>query len=176
MNNSAAKYGFYYGLTSIGVALVLWLVNKELLFKMSLQSILGLALAIIFMFLAIKAVKGEQEGFISFGEAIAASMLTYALGGLMAILFSFVLLNYIDPSLLEVQKEVAMETAENVIEMFGGTEESMEEMREEMEEEASSYSLGKNLMAWLFSLIFPGLIISLIMSAIMKKSNRSLNT
>lgn len=170
MRNHAAKYGLYYGALSIGLTLIMWLVQPELLFNTGLGFAIGFGLPLVFMFLSIKSTRDDQEGYISFGEAIKASFLTYIIGSLLAILFTFILMNYIDPSLLEMQKEQAMKMAESMSSMFGANEEMIEEMKDEMSDQMGTFSFGQAIMGWLGGLVFPGIIFSLIMSAIMKKN------
>ena len=171
MNNPAAKYGIYYGGISVATSLLLWLAKPELLFNTPLGLILGFGLPIVMMYLSIKETRDHQEGFISFGEAIKASFLTYIIGSLIAILFTFILMNYLDTSLLELQKEQAIAMTESMSSMFGANEEMMEEMREQMDDQLGTFSFGQAIMGWLGSLVFPGIIISLIISAIMKKND-----
>ena len=172
MRNHAVKYGIYYGGISVAISLLLWLLSPETLFNMGIGLAIGFGVPIIFMYLSIHATKAEQEGFISFGESLKASFLTYMIGSLMGVLFTFVLMNYLDPSLLEMQKEVAIKVAEDMSSMFGAPEEAMEEMREQMESQnLDTMTFGQSMLGWLGGLIFPGLILALIMSGILKKNN-----
>ena len=172
MGNHAVKYGVYYGGASIIISLLLWLISPESLFNMGIGLAIGFGLPILFMYLSINTTKVEQEGFISFGESLKASFLTYMLGSLIGVLFTFILMNYIDPSLLEMQKEMAIKIAEDMTSMFGAPEEAMEEMREEMENQnLDTMTFGQTMLTWLSGLIFPGLIITLIMSGILKKND-----
>ncbi len=171
MENKSVYYGLLYGGASIAIYLVLWLVNPRLIMDMGIGTALSFGLPIVFMYLSIKATRDQQEGLISFGEAIKSSFITYVIGSLMGIIFTYILYNMIDPSLLELQKEVAVETAEKMMSMLGqDNEEMLEEMREEMAEQSDQLGMGQLMMGWFISLLFPGLMLSLIMSAILKKN------
>lgn len=170
MRNHAAKFGLYYGGISILLSTVFWLVKPDLLFNTGLGFAIAFGLPLILMYFSIKSTRDDQEGYISFGEAIKASFLTYIIGSLLAILFTYILMNFVDPSLLEMQKEQAMEMAESMSSMFGANEEMIEEMKDEMSDQMGTFSFGQALTGWLGGLVFPGIIFSLIMSAIMKKN------
>ncbi len=171
MGNHAVKYGLYYGAASIVVSLLFWLAMPDMIFNIGISFAVSIIVPLIFMFLAIRDTKNEQEGFISFGECLKASFLTYIIGSLIGVIFSFVLMNYLDPSLLDLQKEAAIEAAESMSSMLGAPEEAMEEMREQMEEQdLDTFTVGQAMIGWLGGLVFPGLILALIMSGVLKKN------
>lgn len=170
MGNHFIKYGLFYGLVSVAYTMLLYMVAPKLLFDMKIALAASIILPIIFMYMATKATREDQEGLMSFGEALKPSFLTYALGSLIAILFSFVFYNFIDPGMLEVQQEVAVDVAESVVNMMGGDQGAIEEAREAIMAEEPSFSIGQAIISWLGALVLPGLIIALIMSAIMKKN------
>ena len=169
MKNHATTYGFYYGAASIAFFLLFYVINPRMLFGTA-NTILGFALPVLFMYLSVGATREDQDGTISFGEALKASFLTYMIGSLIGILFLWVLYNYIDVSLLDLQKEMAIEMTENFVGALGASEENMEEMREALEEQGGHFSFGTAILGWLGSLIIPGIVIALILSAIMKNS------
>lgn len=171
MENPVIKNGLFYALASVLISLLLWMVNKALLFNTVVGILVGLALPIIFMIMANRERRDQQEGYLSFGEGIVTSLGTYAIGSFVGIVFTWVLINYIDPSLIELQQKVTMEASEKMLEMFGGNEEMIEEMREKLEEDMINPTLGQNLFGWAVSLLFPGLLFALIVAAITKKGN-----
>lgn len=164
------KYGVFYGLASVAFTMLMYMMGPKMLFNMKIMMPLSFIIPIIFMYLATKATRDEQEGLMSFGEALKPSFLTYAIGSLIAMLFTFIFYNFIDPSMLEVQQEVGADMAESMINMVGGDQGAIEEAREAIMAEEPSFSFGQTMISWLTSLVLPGLIIALIMSAIMKKN------
>lgn len=171
MENPVIKNGLYYAGAVVLITSLLWLVNKNLLFSFTISFLVGLALPIIFMIMANRDRRDKQEGYLSFGEGVVASMGTYAIGSFIGIIFTWMLINYIDPSLIATQEEMAIKTAEGIVEMFGGNEEVMEDMREDLEGQDLNPTLGKSLLGWIGNLLIPGLLFSLIVSAITKKGD-----
>lgn len=173
MKNHGVRFGVYYGLFSILFTLVLYLVNPSLMFDMKIGTISSILIAAIFMYLAGKAEKADNAGFLSFGEALKPTFLTYVIGSALGVLFMYILMNFIDPSLLDLQKEVAMQMVENMGKMLKANEESMEQMREQAEASQQGFGIGTAIYTWMVSLILPGIIIALIISAIIKKNPES---
>lgn len=140
---------------------------------------LRLIIVIGFLYLSLKETRYLQEGFLSFGEGLKASVLTYMIGTLIGVIFTFLLVNYIDPDLLVLIKESATAMSDDVTNWMGNLagmpEEELEKVKEDMEAELESqnlgsFSVGIAILTWLQSLI-GGVILSLIMSAFMKKND-----
>lgn len=170
MENHSIKNGLIYGLASVIYSLVVYLVAPDLLFSMGISMVVGLALVIFFMVRAANAEKEDNEGFLSYGEALRTTFVVFAVGALISTLFTYVLYNFIDSSLLEVMQEQAVETAVSMAERFGAEGEQLEEIREKAMEQDMSFGIGKVALNYIFACIF-GLIISLIVSAFVKKNS-----
>jgi hypothetical protein len=87
-------------------------------------------------------------------------------------IFSYVLYNFIDASLLDVQMEKAIETMEKMRGFMG--DEAADAAIASIEEEGVTFGPGKALIGWIWGLFIPGIIIALIMAAIVKKNNPEL--
>jgi len=98
--------------------------------------------------------------------ALKPAFLTYLIGNLIYVLFYYVLFNFIDPGLEEVQKELTMDAMEKIGGLLG--EDGMEAAIEQIENQDFSFGLGKALWTFAFSLIFPGFVSAAIIAAIMK--------
>lgn len=172
------KWGLYYGAGSIAFAIISYLVNKEWLFGGWLATVVGLVLAVGAVVMAMKELRTENEGYLGFGEAMKAGLGVYILGTLLSGLFSWILFNFIDVSLIESAKEYAIEAAQQVAETMGGmmslSEEQMEEMtaktEEGLAEMGNPMSLSSVITGWGIGILIGGLPLSLIVGAIMKKS------
>lgn len=170
MNNPGFKYGTQLGIASIIIYLLCYTIDKHMLYSMAFGPIIGIVLPVFFMVLAVKAAKIMQEGFISFGEALSPAFLTFIIGTLMSVVFSYVMTTMVDPSLQEIAKEAALAQVNNMAEIFGVDAGEMEQIELAIEDNVD-VGLGKILLGWAFNLIFPGILIALIISAIMKKNN-----
>jgi len=116
--------------------------------------------------LAIKAFKTANAGFLSLGEALKVGIGAAVIGGIIAAIWSFVLMNYIEPDYMNQMMEVQRE---KMIEMQPEMTEAQLDATAEMTSKFSS-----PIMVVAFSLIgnlFFGLIISLIAGLIMKNKN-----
>lgn len=172
---TAIKFGVYFFVTGTLITLVQYLISIDLLFRPVISTAISIGLAIIFMVLLLRQENTERAGQLSFGEGLLSTLVMYAVGSFLSILFAFVFYNYIDPSLVEKSaeyaQEIARKTAERVADMGGLSEVDKVEMLEEMEKQnanANPFTISGLLMSWAINLIFPGLILSLIISAIMK--------
>lgn len=172
--NHALKFGLFYGIASIAVALIQAYIFPNSLVS-GISTIVSLAVPIIFMWLAGKATRDDNDGLLSFGEAMSPTFLTYLIGSLISVLFMFILYNFISPDLLLAQAEMAADMAVNMAEKIGGmagetmSAEQLDEMRQQALTDGSTFSFAKAMITWLMGLIF-GLILALIISAIIKRN------
>jgi len=169
------KWGMLYGLASVAFTMILFLINKNLLFDWKIALLSSLGLAVLFMILALKETREANEGYLGYGEAVKVALVTFVIGSFIGTIWMFVLYNFIDPTLFELEKEMALKTAEQMASMFGADEDVLEQMmdetREQMEAMGDSKSIGSLLGPWGISILIPGLPIALIVGAIMKKSS-----
>lgn len=165
MENNGVKYGLLAGLGVIIYSLVLYLVDDKLLFGWA--SILGTVLYLACMYKAGVDEREEQGGFITWKEALKPTFLTYVVGSLLATIFTYLLFNVIDPSLIEIQKGMAIEQMQSMEGMIG--EEGVEEGIKQIEERGTS-GLNDTLIGYAFMLII-GFVFAAIISAIVKRNH-----
>lgn len=171
MENHSVKNGLWCGLGQILLSLVLYFVNAE--FMLSWGSLLGYVFIIYFMQKAVADTRMDHKGFITFGEAFKAGWLTYILGSVLITIFTFVLMNYIDPGLLEKLKVTQVEALEKMGELLHIPEADLEEQISAIED-TNPFGITTIAYALPFSFIFPGAMIALIMALIMKKQDPTL--
>ena len=75
-------------------------------------------------------------------------------------------MNYIDPGLLDLQREISIDAIEKLSGLLG--EEGTEAALDALENQDWSFGVGKALQTYFMGLIIPGFIIALIISAVMK--------
>ena len=171
MENPAIKNGVFMGVASILFTMILYFIEPSMMFGGFAYA--GLLIPIYFMWKAATEERAINGGFMSFGEGFKAAFLVAVIGGLITQLFTYVLMNYIDPSLIDVLAEQTVEAAEKMLAMFGDNEEAADAMREAMEEQDFTPTIGNTLLSYLGSLVFPSAVIALIIAAITKKADKS---
>jgi len=167
------KSGLMYGGVSILITLGAYLSDPKSMMDLSnWSSILGYVVGITFMYLAAKKARDKKGGFIPFGEALVPSLVTYAIGMFIGVLFTYLLINYLDPSIKPIIQEGAKEMLESTYSTMGLSEEqiliAMEEV-ERQQEGQDQFGILPSLLGWLMSILIPGLPIAAIIAAIVKK-------
>lgn len=170
MKNNSVRNGLMMGLVSAIFYIMLYLVNKSLLLNVSLSFVISLVIPIVFMYMAIKAERDMNEGFISFSEALKVSFLAFVIGNIFPIVAQHLIFT-MDADLIVLLKEKSIEMVEKVSDMMGASEEEKQEAMKAASEKDFSYTPGRSLLGYAGSLIFPGFILSLILSLILKRGN-----
>ncbi len=166
MQNIVLSKGAILGVIVVIFTFLLYFINPELLSKWWITSI-PLLIYIYFMVDAVRAFKAQNEGYATFGQALLSSWLTAIVGGTIGMIFTYLLYNFIDPSLIEMMQQKSIE----MVEGFAGnmSEEDYDKMIENMESQ-NQFGLSGQIIGWLTA-SFVGLIISLIIAAITKNEN-----
>lgn len=172
MKNKALQYGLIYGVISALILLIIYFVDSSTLFSTTYSAI-GIVVAAIFMWLAATKERQMRGGFINFGEAFVPSFLTYLIGSFIGGISFYILINFIDSSLIEVFKEYSLSAAEAGLRFSGLPEEQvleqMDKMQEEQAADGNPFGIGTSLMGFAISSIVFGLPLSAIIAAIVKK-------
>ncbi len=167
MEHPSVKNGIFGAIVIIIVYLILWFIAPK--FFVAYGSWLGILISFYFMYRAGKEARDANDGFISFSDVFKYLFLTVALLTFIVYFFNYVLYNFIDPGLMEVQKEIAQEAAEKIANAFGN-EDMIEEINDNMDDSMFQLTIWKTLQGWLFALVV-GALFSAIIGAIMKKKN-----
>ena len=101
------------------------------------------------MVYVVSLIKKQNEGFITFNDAFKPAWLTYILSSTIIALFTYVLMNFINPSLIEQLKELQVEAFEAAAKLLKYSEEQKEELLGQLEN-ANPYDL-KSIAALPFS-------------------------
>ncbi len=164
------RSGLILGAISIIILLLLYLVNASLMANMWVGfGLIGLSLVLVIVFGL--NYRKQIGGFIKFKNAFIFSMVLLVISGLVSQTFNYVLFNFIDPELVEVVTDAAIENTESIMERFGAAQDDIDEALERTEEQmATQYTIGGVAKGYFYSLFFY-LIIALIAGAIVKKSS-----
>jgi len=169
MVNHPVRYGLYAGGILVLLNLVIYFIDKTLL--ASVSSLIEFAVVIFFMTKAVSVLKADLGGFVSFKDAFKPAWLTFILATTITVLYTFILMNYIDPGLKDVIKEMQIDAFEQASEWLKISEPDKEVMLASIEN-SDSFGIKSIAFGLPFSFIFPGVLYALIISLIMKKEPR----
>ncbi|HMS97283.1 MAG TPA: DUF4199 domain-containing protein [Saprospiraceae bacterium] len=166
MNSIVIKNGLMAAGAAIILGLVVYLIDPKGF--LSWGSWLTLIPILYFMVSAVKETRNENGGFISLRQAFTPAWITYLFYAVLSSLFSYILMNFIDPDLIVMAKEVSIEAIEKMSGILG--EDGVQAAIEKIENE-NPFGIQQTLMGIAITLVFPGALIALIIAAIMKKTN-----
>ncbi len=170
MKKSSINNGLFLGAAMVIGSYALYLANPKMFF--SAKSFVLLMIFILIMVKSGREARKANGGYISFGEAFKNMFVTGAIGVLICTCFEYVLFNFIDPGLIDIQKEIALEAAEKVTELLGGMGEEYEiALEKEMEkiEDGNPASLGATAKNYFARLLAPVALLSSIIGLVIKR-------
>ncbi len=153
--NRDILYGLAGGVASILFSLAMYSRSAEL-FLGSMVFWVSTFILIFFIILAmLHARSGEQE-LADFKSLLKTGFTVYVVGNLLSYIFLFIMFNYVDPDLQEIQRQQAMDF---VLKYRGGDETSAEFIL------AKEYDYGMTIGSTIFSYA-QGLIFGFLVSAL----------
>jgi len=165
MENNAAKNGLMAGLVIAVISLVAFFIEQRLFFGTAV-TLLSIAAYAFFMVSSAKTERENNEGFLSWQQALKPTFLTLVIGAIFVTLFCYAMFEFIDPSLYVTEKDVAIEGVEMANEALGI--EMDDEMLEAIEDKDMTFGASRILQELATRFIF-GFILAAIISAIVKK-------
>jgi hypothetical protein len=163
------KYGIIAGLLMIVGYVLIYLVDAALL-----ASLLTLSLYIILIFCMVYGgitYRKEIGGFDSFGQAFLAVFITAFLGSFFIDVFGFIMFKFIDPALVDVVKEAAIEKATAMMEKFNVPDDQMEKQLKQLKATDYTPNLKSQGIRFLSSTIV-GAILSLLIAVFVRRNDR----
>lgn len=170
MKKSSIQNGLFLGVAMIICSYVLYLANPH----MFLTAKSG-ALFLIFLLIMTKSGLDSRKlegGFIGFKNVFFNMFITGAIGTLLCTFFEYVHYNFLSPELIEIQREISLEAAEKMAEIFSGLGEEYEEamdMQLEGLEDENFASLGNTIKNYMVRLVFPVALFSAIIGLFIKR-------
>ncbi len=171
MFKSSYFNGLFLGVAMIISTYVIYLANKSLFF--SSKSIL----LIIFILLIVKSgleARTANGGYITFGQIFKNMFVTGAIGVAICTPFDYILMNFIDPGLIEIYRDLAVEsselTREFMVGLFGEVADAQVDREVEKIENSNPFSLSNTLKGFLIKMIAPVALLSALFGLILKKS------
>ncbi|HMO32184.1 MAG TPA: DUF4199 domain-containing protein [Lacibacter sp.] len=165
--NYLLQYGLISGAAGIVTYLVLYLGGAE--WMTSPAAFATSLVPIIFAVLGVLAVRKSNGGFIDFGDALKNSFGIFVIGGLMVTLFSYLLINFIDPDFKQAMQQASMEMTEKMLKRFNLPQDQIDKAVEEATKK-DNFSIGNVLLGFAFT-CFLWFLFSLIIALILKKKN-----
>ena len=171
MKNQGVKFGLIYGALSIVLSLITYFTAPENLVSFtSWTAIAGLILMLACMYMSSKNTRDDKGGFIPFGEALIPALVTFVIGGIIGVIYMYVLTNFIDTGVQDVIRESTVDMQRGMFEMAGMPEDQILEALEQAEADMEGqFSLGALAFGTLFNILVMGLPVSAIIAAIVKK-------
>lgn len=162
------QYGLLSALIGIIFSVILYLGGIKLF--TSPIAYLGYIIPIAIAVMACLKQKKNQGGYLKFGEALKTSYGVFVISAFAAVLFSYILLNYIDTSFADAMKQYTMEMTENMMKKFGASQDQIDQAITKASER-SGFSLGSMSLGFAIS-CFIWFIPALIISLIVRKENK----
>jgi hypothetical protein len=163
------RFGIYYGLVSIIIALLSYYILPNPI-SLGIQTIVSLILTILFMVLSGLAVRRENEGILSYGNALKATFITVVVAGLIGTVFTISLIGFIDPDLALVIEDLANEFNMNIAKSFGANEEALMDLEEQqLEKRGTAITPVTMVIGFISNLVF-AFILAMIVSLFVKKN------
>ncbi len=162
--NTVLRYGLYLAGATIVFGLLIYLVNFNMMTFGGMALYYGslLAMSTVFAVMAIKYQRNQLDGgYISYGKALLVGALTIFAGSMVASLWGYVFVNFIDPDYLTTLKEMLEDT--------WGDQMTAEQLAEANEGFDKADEIGASLWSGVKSGGISGLIIGLITAAFTKK-------
>ena len=157
------QYGILLGIVSVVFNLMLYFLDMHYTQESAAQWV-NWFITISVTVLGIYNFRSSNEGFLSLGEALKLGLGIGVIAALIAIAYTFVLLNFLDPETIEK----TMQVTQNKI-LDENPEISQEQLDQIIEMQKKFSGMGViSSMIMIFSLIF-GFVISLITGLILKR-------
>lgn len=163
-NNHAIKFGIFAGLgTVIFLFLFYWIEKKLMLSPSVIWSTIFLYL--IGMYMAAAEVRRENGGYIEYRPALKAAFIVWIVANAIYHTYSYLLFNFIDKDMLNVQQEYMRGEMEKMDGMI--SEDYLEVMNNNIE--ILSYDITQVIFAYFSSLIMGFLIAAIIARMVRRK-------
>lgn len=148
--NRGVKYGLIAGGVTVGIYLLFYFIDKELIFN----SFLNWASVGLYLAVAWKAVDDERQAIgakIEFQQALKVGFTVFVVANLVYYLYYYLLHGLIDPELEEVQRSVMRSTLEARRSMI--SEEQYEAFKDSLEGDSLKVGWQNTLLTYARSLI-----------------------
>lgn len=170
LHSTPIKYGLLGGLLMIAGYVLIYLIDSAML--ASFVTLLLYAFLLFCMVFGGITYRKEIGGYKSFGQAFIAVFTIAFIGSVMIDTFGFLMFKVIDPGLVDVVKEAALEKAEVMMEKFNVPDDQIEKQLSVIK--ATDYTPNLKSQAIRFaSSTAVGLVLSLLIAVFVRRNDRS---
>lgn len=160
------KYGIIMALTTIAMTILFFYLVDTGLF---MQSLFMYGAMILIMVLAGLEYRREHGNTMLYGEAFKVTFLTTIVGMILSSIFSYVLLNFIDPDMMDVMVEKAIDSTESLMRSVGAPEDQVDEALAKLENEMPNQFTLVGTLKNMLNVFIIGAILSAIVSIFLRK-------
>ena len=160
----ALNYGVLLALLSIVLQVISYVLDAHIDRPWWL-TVLQLAISISVIVYGIKLFKNENEGFLTLGQALKTGVAISLIAGLIAVVFNYIFMHYIDPDFIVKTMEFSREQM-----IADNPNLTQEQIDNAMEISAMFMSPGIMSAFAIIATLFFGFVISLVAGLIMKKN------
>jgi hypothetical protein len=165
MNQNIIKYGLYAGAGTIAYLLLFYYMDPRMMFNTWVQW----SYRVIFIAAMVAATlverRAAEDGF-SFRQAVRPAFGVYVVASLIYLIFFYVMFNYVNTDLPEIQRAVLVEQSQFLAEKLGMVE--MQEQMEQIKVEDLQVTFRNSSLDFMWRLIF-GFILSAILALILRR-------
>lgn len=162
-NSIAIQNGIIAGALCIIYTMALYLINIELVLELWL--FVAYAFIVAFKIITANAIRKRQDNYISFKQALRHTFLISVIALLIWIIFNAILFKYIDPDLIKISKQKAVERTIRFMEIAKAPEKEIDIAVAKAEAQdyepnfkfASMNYAGSCIVGFIYSLIISGI-------------------
>ncbi|MDA9874047.1 DUF4199 domain-containing protein [Saprospiraceae bacterium] len=169
MNDISFRNGMLAGIVIILLGSILHAIDPRSF--LNIYGFVGYAVFLFFMVRSVLQVRKNEGGVLSFGSAFVAAFIPMTIGVFMSSVFTYAMHNWINPDLIILTKEIAIESTtmamEKMSELFD-MDVDIDEVLKELEKVDYSFGLGSLVLSWITTTII-GCVPALIIAAFTKR-------
>tara|TARA_B110000459_G_C16568203_1_gene475011 strand:- start:143 stop:661 length:519 start_codon:yes stop_codon:yes gene_type:complete len=169
MNDISFRNGMLAGIVIILLGSILHAIDPRSF--LNIYGFVGYAVFLFFMVRSVLQVRKNEGGILSFGSAFVAAFIPMTIGVFMSSVFTYAMHNWINPDLIILTKEIAIESTtmamEKMSELFD-MDVDIDEVLKELEKVDYSFGLGSLVLSWITTTIM-GCVPALIIAAFTKR-------
>lgn len=162
-DNHAVKFGIIAGVATVLFLFLFYWIEKELILSPGVIWSTTL-LYFIGMYMAPLELRSENEGYLDFKTALRASFIVWGVANLIYHTFQYILYNFLDPKMIEIQKNYILKNMDSLEGMV--SEEYIETYTNSLE--SFSYDLGTTIFTYFSSLIV-GFFFSMVIARLVRR-------
>jgi hypothetical protein len=163
------KYGVIAGLALIATSIAMFYLLDLGLFT---QAAVIYIVSLIFMVIAGLEFRKNNQDVMLYGEAFKITYLTTLVGFAISSLFSYALITFIDPELIDVLIEKYSGSTRDLMASMGAPEEEINKALEKMEEDMPKQFTGIGMAQSLFTNAVISAILAAIVSIFLRKDEK----